>query len=191
MDARLHPPPACASRTSSRATPCGSSTTARWCAESRTRSSGWNGNVSPSIPSSASRYRRTCASLRRRSRRQAGQLHDRERRAQLVEAVVETGLDYVVRARMTLCRCHVSVVIPCERSRRADLRSRRRGDDHPAFADGQVLVREEAEAADGAERAEGTSLPARAGRMGRILDDRYPVTVATSPTASRSHAKPA
>ena len=109
---------------------------------------------------------------------QPSQLHGPDGRPNLVEAVVEARQHDVV------ARGVPAVAIPGERRhavRAQKPQSRCQllvvGDEHAALADRQVLVREEAEAADVAERAAHATAQACPRRVGRVLDDGEAVTL--------------
>ncbi len=110
--------------------------------------------------------------------REPPQLDEPDRRADLVEAVVEAVLDHVVAVRVA------AVTVP--RQRRHPVRAQQADalgervvvrDEHPALARWQVLVREEAEAADVAERPARLPLPACAERVRSVFDHGEPMAV--------------
>jgi hypothetical protein len=104
--------------------------------------------------------------------RKSTELDESHCRADVVESVVVAREENVVRARVA------PMTVPGER--RHPVRPEQPhaprevvvvGDDHPALADWQVFVREEAEAAERAQRSAGLAAHGRADGVGCVLDD--------------------
>src|SRR6185436_6553621 len=103
-------------------------------------------------------------------------LDEADRRANLVETVVEPRLEDVVRVGMA------SMTIPCERCHAVRAEQPDPvgelwviGHNEPALTGWQILVREKAEAADAADRSALAAAPDCPGSMRGVLDDRQPV----------------
>jgi hypothetical protein len=101
--------------------------------------------------------------------------------ARLVEAVVEAQLDDVVARRVPAVAVPREARHPVRAEEPHPRRERVGGHDRAALADREVLVREDAEAAGAAERADMAATEKRARRVGRVLEQHEPVALRERP----------